>query len=475
MGIRSDQRLYLYSRAAEESFQNKRLSRNKCFCNIGCLWKVIKVFLTVLLVLVCSIGSYFLWSSTPESADPTFDFQPQTSEPWREEEIEEILTQIPQVTQVSCNRFLSPPKEWSKKEEKLSKIVPRVETASTAYGDCTKITSTWVEIPVSKFERGQPIAFSIMVYNDLDRFARLLRAIYRTSNVYCVHVDNKSLTEFQNVSQIASCFQNVFVTKQPVLYEKSSVLEQEMVCLQELWSKKVPWNWVINLSEEEFPLKTNLEIVHILNIMHDFNDIWVDPCTEHGSNSEWIGCQLSTLGRFTERWKSSPLPPFYAQPYKGQVHVVLTRAMVNYILHNEDAKAIYEWSLKTEYSHEIFFSTLNANAHLQAPGSNAVILEHPLKKKPSLARLRLLKRHDAEWPYCTYYLRDECLLSPRELPLLTTSWQLFANKFKPYHRPMGYACLEEWYFTKVVQELSEGKVQLDLRLYHKIYYQHLGI
>ena len=40
---------------------------------------------------------------------------------------------------------------------------------------------------------------------------------------------------------------------------------------------------------------------------------------------------------------------------------------------------------------------------------------------------------------------------------------------------MGYACLEEWYFTKVVQELSEGKVQLDLRLYHKIYYQHLGI
>ena len=162
--------------------------------------------------------------------------------------------------------------------------------------------------------------------------------------------------------------------------------------------------------------------------MHDFNDIWVDPCTEHGSNSEWIGCQLSTLGRsdkkrswmyiyicmfgcvrlsvilfaclsvclissfffpslqsvtiyyfflcnlllrFTERWKSSPLPPFYAQPYKGQVHVVLTRAMVNYILYNEDAKAIYEWSLKTEYSHEIFFSTLNANAHLQAPGSNA--------------------------------------------------------------------------------------------------------
>ncbi|RUS78733.1 hypothetical protein EGW08_013520 [Elysia chlorotica] len=316
-----------------------------------------------------------------------------------------------------------------------------------------------------------------MVYSEIHRFFRLLRAIYRASNVYCVHVDHKSSRDFQkNVSNIASCFPNVFIAKQPsILFGKGSILEKEMLCLKELWKQKAAWSWVINLNEDEFPLKTNLEIVHILNIMHDFNDIWVDPCTEYGYNSEWIGCRQSTLGRFKERWKSTSLPPSYVQPYKGQVHAVLTKAMVDYVLHNENAKAIYNWSLTTDFSHEIFFSTLNANAHLQAPGSNAAFAEHPLKKKPSLARLKLTKRHDADWPHCTFYLRDVCLLSPRELPLLTTSRQLFANKFKPYHLPIGYACLEEWYFHKAIQELKEGRVQLDLRPYHAMYYQHLGI
>ncbi|GFN75407.1 beta-1,3-galactosyl-o-glycosyl-glycoprotein beta-1,6-n-acetylglucosaminyltransferase [Plakobranchus ocellatus] len=93
----------------------------------------------------------------------------------------------------------------------------------------------------------------------------------------------------------------------------------------------------------------------------------------------------------------------------------------------------------------------------------------------SLARLKLWRRGKESWPYCTRYLRSVCLLSPRELPLLTASRQLFANKFKPEHRPVGYACMEEWYFTKVVRELETGRVQIDLRPYHKLYYQYLGL
>ena len=34
-----------------------------------------------------------------------------------------------------------------------------------------------------------PIAFSILYYKDLVQVERLLRAIYRPNNVYCLHMD----------------------------------------------------------------------------------------------------------------------------------------------------------------------------------------------------------------------------------------------------------------------------------------------
>ena len=35
------------------------------------------------------------------------------------------------------------------------------------------------------------IAYSIMVYKDVEQLYRLLRSIYRPSNYYCIHVDTK--------------------------------------------------------------------------------------------------------------------------------------------------------------------------------------------------------------------------------------------------------------------------------------------
>lgn len=434
-----------------------------------------------IIALSCWTGLYFWRLSTTIKIKTTFDFQPQTSKPMSQEQIERISTGIPRVNELNCAAFLIPPHLWNKTENHLAEVIPKaeLEKTSTTYEDCHAIHSSWVDIPVSKFEQTNPIAFSIMIYNNFDRLARLLRAIYRSSNVYCLHIDDKSTTKFKrSVSQIASCLTNVFITKHsiPVWWSDTSVLEQEMICLKELWKHKVKWRWVINLTGEEFPLKTNLELVHILSTQHDFNDVFVDPCTEGGPNPEGLDyCRLSTRAQFRERWEMAPLPPLYVQPYKGQVHVVLSRGMVDYILHSEDAKAIYNWSLTTLFSDEIFFSTLNSNAHLRAPGSNAVFLEHPLRRKPTFARLKLWRVGLDPWLHCSVYLRHICLLSPREILLMTTSLQLFANKFKPYHQPVGYACMEEWYFNKVVRELQTGRVQLDLRVYHNLYNMHLGI
>ena len=44
-------------------------------------------------------------------------------------------------------------------------------------------------------EEAFPIAFSLMTYCDAEQVYRLLRAIYRPSNLYCIHVDKKVMIE----------------------------------------------------------------------------------------------------------------------------------------------------------------------------------------------------------------------------------------------------------------------------------------
>jgi len=57
-----------------------------------------------------------------------------------------------------------------------------------------------------------PLAFSIVMYRDVEQTERLLRAIYQPQNLYCIHVDTKSsLLIHRAVAAIARCFDNVWV------------------------------------------------------------------------------------------------------------------------------------------------------------------------------------------------------------------------------------------------------------------------
>ena len=54
------------------------------------------------------------------------------------------------------------------------------------------------------------IVFSILMYKDVEQTERLLRAIYRPQNVYCIHVDKKSADViYRSVESIIRCLPNV--------------------------------------------------------------------------------------------------------------------------------------------------------------------------------------------------------------------------------------------------------------------------
>ena len=138
-----------------------------------------------------------------------------------------------------------------------------------------KTNQRYILSPLTKEENEFPIAYSILVFNGTDQFNRLLRAIYRPQNVYCVHVDTKSTTAFKNsIKGIANCFKNVFLSSRSVdvQWGEFTVLEPELICMEDLLKYK-RWKYFINLTGQEFPLRTNSEIVNILKILNGSNDV----------------------------------------------------------------------------------------------------------------------------------------------------------------------------------------------------------
>ena len=131
----------------------------------------------------------------------------------------------------------------------------------------------YVEHPLTPEEREFPLAFGIVVYKDVEQAERLLRSIYRPHNYYCFHVDKKSENKTKLAfKRIAACFDNVFLVPNPVdvRWATITVLQAELLCMHYLWGAK-KWKYYINLTGQEFPLKTNLEIVKILQAMNGAN------------------------------------------------------------------------------------------------------------------------------------------------------------------------------------------------------------
>lgn len=128
--------------------------------------------------------------------------------------------------------------------------------------------------PVNDEEKDFSLAFSILMYKDVDQVERLLRSIYRPQNYYCIHVDVKAARHvLQAMATLANCFDNVFILDKfiDVQWGQFSVLEPDLLCMQALLKYK--WKYFINLTGQEFPLKTNYQLVKILKTFQGTNNI----------------------------------------------------------------------------------------------------------------------------------------------------------------------------------------------------------
>ncbi|XP_043764501.1 N-acetyllactosaminide beta-1,6-N-acetylglucosaminyl-transferase isoform X6 [Cervus elaphus] len=129
------------------------------------------------------------------------------------------------------------------------------------------IQNRYITRPLSKEEAEFPLAYVMVIHKDFNTFERLFRAIYMPQNIYCIHVDEKATIQFKkSVWQLLSCFKNAFLASkmEPVVYAGISRLQADLNCLEDLLASEVPWKYSINTCGQDFPLKSNREIVQYL-------------------------------------------------------------------------------------------------------------------------------------------------------------------------------------------------------------------
>ncbi len=118
----------------------------------------------------------------------------------------------------------------------------------------------------------------------MQNFERLLRAIYAPQNVYCIHVDKKSeASVFDAINAIVPCFPNVFVASKTVnvVYAAWPRVQADINCMADLYNSSTKWKYFINLCGQDFPLKTNLEIVRMLRSLRGGNSLESEKMPGH--------------------------------------------------------------------------------------------------------------------------------------------------------------------------------------------------
>ena len=323
-------------------------------------------------------------------------------------------------------------------------------------------------VPNSREEANYPIAYSIVMHRDVWQMQSLLHAIYQPQNAYCIHVDQKAAADVKAlVQEIAQCFHNVFIASQleSVIYASYSRLKADLNCMQDLLHTNISWQYVINLTGQEFPLKTNLELVRILKTYAGANDIEMLSLHKTKQFSSRFARQYEYNRQNTRLVviprSNKPPPPHNITVVKGSAFGVFHREFVQYVFHNPTVEDFLTWLQDVYSPDEMFWATVSSHFHnpmfADAPGK----WKRDPEAKPWLAKYVIWKADKIKCHGKTTHLI--CILTAHDLPNLASRPELFANKFDISQDSLVLDCLGEWIYNK-----THSPFTLDMNYYQNL-------
>ena len=234
---------------------------------------------------------------------------------------------------------------------------------------------------LSPTEMNYPIAYSLIIHTNINQVFRLLRIIYRTSNIYCINYDVKANPEFKAFFELlTSCFQNIFIAYriEDVIWGHPSLLNAQLNCLIDLMKYRdiIPWKYVINLNGLELPLRTNREVVEMLQTAagHNIIDAFdiMDPIDKR--RFKYKVNQISFWNNRISALSTNHLGsiPGDLKVYKSECFVALTPPFVQFLLEDSLARRYFRYLQEVSCPEEYFYATMGVYYNQ--------VLAHPVKE-----------------------------------------------------------------------------------------------
>ncbi|XP_062244716.1 xylosyltransferase 1 [Platichthys flesus] len=212
------------------------------------------------------------------------------------------------------------------------------------------------------------IGFVLVVHGRAARqFQRLFKAIYHTSHYYYIHVDQRSNYLHRQVQALAAQYPNVRVTpwRMATIWGGASLLTMYLRSMADLLAMR-DWSWdfFINLSAADYPIRTNNQLVAFLSKYRDMNFI-----KSHGrDNARFIrkqGLDRLFFECDTHMWRLGDRKiPDGISVDGGSDWFLLNRMFVEYVMNSKDdlvtnMKRFYAYTLLPA---ESFFHTVLENS-----------------------------------------------------------------------------------------------------------------
>lgn len=208
------------------------------------------------------------------------------------------------------------------------------------------------------------IAYFILVHRFPEQFKRLFKAIYHPENCYLIHLDKKTdAAIYKDIEIFLSNFPRTYILEsENVVWGGYSMVQAELNGMKYLLNLNVSWDFFINLSGQDYPLKSQKIIRAYLT-------------KNKGNNFIKIADQLSirpeTMNRI-ENFFAESENGFTGTPYKraflkdvipyiGGQWMILTKESCKFICNSGEAKKFEDYYLNTLIADESFFQTVLMN------------------------------------------------------------------------------------------------------------------
>ena len=208
------------------------------------------------------------------------------------------------------------------------------------------------------------IAYFLLVHRYPEQFKRLFKAIYDPKNHYLVHVDKNSGAALDaDIRLFLSGYPNTAVlTGKKALWGGYSLVDAELRGMTELLKMNTDWEFFINLSGQDFPLKSQSQIARFLadNRGKEFIKVADQELTRPDT--------MSRVGKYVIELHDRIFRTIFrrrflkgATPYIGNQWMVVSRQFCQFVCHDPQADRYKAFYKNTFIADEGFFQTVMMN------------------------------------------------------------------------------------------------------------------